>query len=30
MGMWVVSLYMSVELGYVETGEYISYSMVEG
>ena len=29
-GMWVVSLYMGVVLGHIGTGEYISYSTVEG
>jgi hypothetical protein len=28
-GTWVVSLYMSMVLEYVETSEYISYSTVE-
>ena len=29
-GMWVVSVYTSMVLGYGGTGEYISYSTVEG
>ena len=29
-GIWVVSIYASMVLGYGETGEYISYSSVEG
>jgi len=28
-GIWVVSVYMSVVLGYGETGEYIFFSTVE-
>ena len=29
-GIWVVSMYASMVLGYGETGEYISYSPIEG
>jgi hypothetical protein len=29
-GIWVVSLYASIMLGYGETSEYIFLSMVEG
>jgi hypothetical protein len=28
-GIWVVSVYVSMVLGYGDTGEYISLSMVE-
>jgi hypothetical protein len=29
-GIWIVSMYASMVLGYGGTGEYISLSMVEG
>jgi hypothetical protein len=29
-GIWVVSMYASMVLGYGEIGEYISYTLVEG
>jgi hypothetical protein len=29
-GIWIVSVYASMVLGYREIGEYISYSTVEG